>query len=306
MSARLLSKWVAHAAWVLAMVLAMTFVTVIEVSSAQELAERHPQDAAKTHTVNFQVHKLDVRTALNNLAEQAGINLVMSDAVKGQLSLHLQEVPWRVALDAMLAARQLGVQHRDGIWWVAPLSELAAQEKRDWERRQALDALEPLVTRAFVLRYARAVEVHGQLMGQMGGFTSAGGLGSAGPNLAWSGPLGPPLAFSPGSTSAQLVGTSGQSLGDSAGSSASGPTPSAGLAGLAGSTPHAASAGASSRVLSPRGSVMSEPRTNQLFVTDINSRLDAVADLLRRIDVPQRQVMIEARVVEASTSFGES
>lgn len=51
---------------------------------------------------------------------------------------------------------------------------------------------------------------------------------------------------------------------------------------------------------------MSEPRTNQLFVTDIAARLAVVTEWLSRIDVPQRQVMIEARVVEASTAFGES
>ena len=240
MNTSLVNKQGVHAAWAWVLALALTLVSTMGVSSAQELAEPHSQDAAKAHTVNLQVHKLDVRTALNTLAEQAGLNLVMSDAVKGQLSLHLQDVPWRVALDAMLAARQLGVQHRDGIWWVAPLSELAAQEKRDWERRQALDALEPLVTRAFVLRYARAVEVHGQLMGQMGGFTSAGGLGSSAPSLAWPGPWGPPLAFSPGGGAAHPVGSSGHGPGGLAGSGASGATGASGVFAESASTPPSA------------------------------------------------------------------
>lgn len=51
---------------------------------------------------------------------------------------------------------------------------------------------------------------------------------------------------------------------------------------------------------------MAEPRTNQLFVTDIASKLEEVAKLLQSLDVPVRQVMIEARIVEASDSFGRS
>ena len=47
-------------------------------------------------------------------------------------------------------------------------------------------------------------------------------------------------------------------------------------------------------------------RTNQLFVTDIPSRLEAVQEMIRKLDVPVRQVMIEARIVEASDSFSRS
>ena len=60
------------------------------------------------------------------------------------------------------------------------------------------------------------------------------------------------------------------------------------------------------RILTTRGSVIAEPRTNQVFVTDIGSRLDAVRDLISKLDIPVRQVLIEARIVEASDTFGKS
>lgn len=60
------------------------------------------------------------------------------------------------------------------------------------------------------------------------------------------------------------------------------------------------------RVLSARGSVVAEPRTNQLFVTDIGSRLESVQALLTKLDIPVRQVLIEARIVEADDNFGKS
>ncbi len=60
------------------------------------------------------------------------------------------------------------------------------------------------------------------------------------------------------------------------------------------------------RILSTRGSVIAEPRTNQLFVTDIGSRLEAVQQLIGKLDIAVRQVLIEARIVEASDTFGKS
>ncbi len=62
----------------------------------------------------------------------------------------------------------------------------------------------------------------------------------------------------------------------------------------------------SARILSSRGSVIAEPRTNQLFVTDIPSKLEQVQQLIAKLDIPVRQVLIEARIVEADDSFGRS
>ena len=60
------------------------------------------------------------------------------------------------------------------------------------------------------------------------------------------------------------------------------------------------------RILSPRGTVLAEGRTNQLFVSDIPSKLEEVAVMIAKIDVPVRQVLIEARIVEADDKFGRA
>ena len=64
--------------------------------------------------------------------------------------------------------------------------------------------------------------------------------------------------------------------------------------------------GTSTRFLSERGSAISEPRTNQLFVTDTPSKLEEMKALLATLDVPVRQVLIEARIVEARDTFGRA
>jgi type IV pilus assembly protein PilQ len=65
-------------------------------------------------------------------------------------------------------------------------------------------------------------------------------------------------------------------------------------------------AAGSTKILSARGSVIAEQRTNQLFVTDIPSKLEQVQSLIAKLDIPVRQVLIEARIVEATDTFGKS
>jgi type IV pilus assembly protein PilQ len=72
------------------------------------------------------------------------------------------------------------------------------------------------------------------------------------------------------------------------------------------STGTGGSSGNASRILSPRGAVVFETRTNQMFVTDIPSKLEEVQALIAKIDIPVRQVLIESRIVIADDTFGRS
>jgi len=59
-------------------------------------------------------------------------------------------------------------------------------------------------------------------------------------------------------------------------------------------------------ILSKRGSAVVDTRTNTLFVQDTPTRLEEIRKLLAKIDIPVRQVMIEARIVEASDTFSKN
>jgi len=76
--------------------------------------------------------------------------------------------------------------------------------------------------------------------------------------------------------------------------------------GLTGQSSAGGGGGTNSRIISARGSVIFETRTNQLFVSDIPSKLEEIQAMIAKIDVPVRQVLIEARIVEANDSFGRS
>ena len=206
-------------------------------------------------SMNFQ--NIEVRTALQVIADFTGLNVVTSDSVTGSLTLRLQQVPWDQVLDIMAQAKGLSLRRQGNVMWVAPRAEVAAREKLEYESRLATQNLEPLQTRGFVLSYAKAADVLLQIQG----------------NAMM------PLMPSPGLSGFGALGT------------------------LPSVTPLMPSG---SRILSIRGSAMAEPRTNQLFVTDIEARLSQVAEMLRQIDIPLRQVMIEARIVQASDTFGQT
>lgn len=76
--------------------------------------------------------------------------------------------------------------------------------------------------------------------------------------------------------------------------------------GLTGQSSGQGGGGTASRILSPRGSVIYETRTNQLFVSDIPSKLEEIQAMITKIDIPVRQVLIEARIVIADDKFGRS
>ncbi len=74
-----------------------------------------------------------------------------------------------------------------------------------------------------------------------------------------------------------------------------------------GTPPGAAGGGGTSQpLLSKRGSVVFDLRTNTLFVQDIPSRLESIRRVIATTDIPVRQVMIEARIVEANDKFGRT
>lgn len=59
-------------------------------------------------------------------------------------------------------------------------------------------------------------------------------------------------------------------------------------------------------LLSSRGSVSVDERTNTLAITDTNEKINVIKALVQQIDIPVRQVMIEARIVRASTNFSKA
>ncbi|MCA1247428.1 type IV pilus secretin PilQ family protein [Massilia sp. MS-15] len=190
--------------------------------------------------LSFNFQNVEVRAALQAIADISGLNIITSDSVTGNLTLRLRDVPWDQALDVVLQAKGLDMRKNGTVLWIAPKEELLTKEKLELEQRAQIADLEPLRSEIFQLNYQK-VEA----------FRTVFGLDANG------------------------AATTGSDTGRN-------------------------------RVLSRRGSAIIDPRTNQLFVTDIASKIEDIRKLIQKTDVASKQVLIEARLVEANDGFSRN
>lgn len=88
------------------------------------------------------------------------------------------------------------------------------------------------------------------------------------------------------------------------GTSTAGGSTSSGMS--MGTSTGGSSAGRMNRILSPRGSVTFDARTNTIFVQDTPKKLEEIQVIINKVDVPVKQVMIESRMVIASNTFSKA
>jgi type IV pilus assembly protein PilQ len=135
--------------------------------------------------INLNVVNADIRDILNYITEQYGVNFVIDASVGAvPVTVNVQDVPWNVALDAVLKANRLGVETNGNILRVATNEVLAKEsETQKIINDSRLDA-SPLVTEFIRLNYARASGTLAQAAGSTGAFS--GGA----TNLSFSGGAG--------------------------------------------------------------------------------------------------------------------
>ena len=135
--------------------------------------------------INLNVVNADIRDILNYITEQYGVNFVIDSSVGAvPVTVNVQDVPWNVALDAVLKANRLGIESSGNILRVATTEVLAKEsETQKVINDSRLDA-SPLVTEFIRLNYARASGTLAQAAGSTGAFSG----GST--NLSFSGGAG--------------------------------------------------------------------------------------------------------------------
>jgi type IV pilus assembly protein PilQ len=227
-------------------------------------------------SLNFQ--DIDIRSVIAILAEFTGQSIVAGDEVTGSITLKLDDVPWDEALDFIMMTKGLEKFESGNVTMIAPVGKIKEYKEKQQATEQVVEQLEPLVTEYIRINYARAENFRNLLNGQ-----DTGAFGACGASKASGG------------------GSSGgsSSSGSSSGGSSSGGTASSGQAG-GNSTQND-----QFRVLSSRGSAVVDARTNTLIVRETAKRLEDAKKLIRRLDVPVKQVMIEVRIAIASNIFAK-
>ena len=204
-------------------------------------------------SLNFQ--NIEVRAALQVIADFTGLNFVTSDSVKGSLTLRLKDVPWDQALDIIVNAKNLAIRRSGNVVSVGPADEVNAKEKAQLEATKQVLELEPLISELIQVNYAKAADVAKLLKS----IKAIEGVVPANTN--------PALVSA---SDVQSTGTDSNTL------------------------------------LSPRGQVSVDARTNSLLIQDTPGKIREVRKLISQLDQPVRQVMIETRLVEANDDFSKN
>ncbi|MCG6873128.1 MAG: type IV pilus secretin PilQ, partial [Gammaproteobacteria bacterium] len=226
------------------------FTLSIKPLSAEETAEED-ELGYKGEKLSLNFQNIEVRAALQVIADFTGINFVTSDAVKGNLTLRLRDVPWDQALDIILRTRGLAKREQGNVIWVAPVEEIAAKEKLELEASKTVLDLEPLVSELIPINYAKASDIAALLKS----------IKAVSPGVQT-------RAFSSVSIAQTELDTN--------------------------------------TLLSPRGNVTVDERTNSLLIQDTASKIREVKKLITRLDTPVKQVLIETRIVEANDDFSRN
>lgn len=183
--------------------------------------------------ISLDFQDIEVRTILQILAKESGVNIVASDTVNGKMTLSLKDVPWDQALDLVMQARNLDMRRQGNIINIAPRDELLAKDKAFLQAEKEIAELGSLFSQTFQLKYKNVEEFRKIL---------------------------------------RLEDNNSDS-------------------------------NTRNTLLSSRGSALIDPATNTLIITDNRTVIEKFRKLIDELDVPTRQVMVEARIVEAEEGF---
>ena len=196
------------------------------IKTKEQLKKKKKKDyTGERLSLNFQ--NIEVRAVLQLIADFTGVNMVTSDSVQGNVTLRLKNVPWDQALDIILKTKGLAKRQKGNVMLVAPVAELAAQEKLELEANKQVLELAPIISETIQVNYAKAEEL------------------------------------------ILILKKKGNSL------------------------------------VSERGNVAVDPRTNKILVQDTATNLDAIVALVEELDIPIRQVLIESRIVLVTTNYSK-
>lgn len=173
--------------------------------------------------ISIEVKDIDVRNAINLIAEESGANLIMSEGVTGTLSLKLKSVPWDQALVLILKAKKLGYTRQGNVLRISPMSEIKQEEDDAIKLVESRRKVEALKVQMIPINYSKIKDLEGQI----------------------------------------------------------------------------------AKMVSERGNIVADSRTNSLIVTETEEVLERIKKIISSLDIPPAQVLIEGKLVEARESFNK-
>lgn len=175
----------------------------------------------------FYFQHIDIRTLLQLIAKNSGLNFIISDAVKGDISLNLKNVTWQQALDIVLKTQGLAQRRVGNVVYISTIDDIAVNEAKQLKSEDSIANMAPLKSVLLRLKYTNAADVASILKG------------------------------------------------------------------------------AQSSLLTARGQVAIDARTNSVIIRDTKESIDDIMPEIMKLDIPTGQVLIEARIVNIDVTYEE-
>ena len=128
-----------------------------------QMAQLAAPPAEETGTITLDFRQAQVQSVLEALARKAGINIVSTPTVAGEVTLHLENVTWEQALSTIVSMTGLAYDKQDNVILVSTLEELMARR----QAVQQLTQIEPVTTKVITLKFLDAVDVKAFLEPQL-------------------------------------------------------------------------------------------------------------------------------------------
>ncbi|WP_236588739.1 type IV pilus secretin PilQ [Amphritea japonica] len=113
--------------------------------------------------IDLDFQNIEVRAVLQILAEVAEMNLVVSEAVGGNITLRLKNVPWDQALDLVMATNQLDKREMGNVLLIGTAAEIAEREKAELESSKQVEELAPLRTEFIQVDFRKSSDMLSRL-----------------------------------------------------------------------------------------------------------------------------------------------
>lgn len=181
----------------------------------------------RSSLLSFNFQDISIRDLLQLIAKNSGLNFIISDSVKGNMSLSLQNVTWQQALSVVMRANGLDSRRYDNVLFIAPIEELATNDAKRFQAEQQLSNLAPPTSTFIHLKYANANDLLNVIKSQQGS------------------------------------------------------------------------------LLSSNGQIGTDPRTNTIWIYDNPANVLRIQRFIAQLDIPTKQVLIEARIVSIDTQYIE-
>lgn len=177
--------------------------------------------------LSFNFQNIDIKSLLQLIAKTSGLNFVISDAVKGSITINLKNVTWQQALDIILNSHGLASRKEGNVLYISTIDDISGTETKQFQAQEQLSNLAPLESKIVRLKFTNATDL------------------------------------------AKFVKSPDNNL------------------------------------MTPRGQIAVDTRTNSVIIRDVKSNLDSLIIAINKLDIPAKQVLIEARIVNIDVIYEE-